>query len=123
MLFWARTAAVHADEHAFRASASLTAARSGGEAGRSEVRRAGDLAGHRHEQHFKLVKAFTVAENVHLGRRDLPRHLTQAELIRRTAALAEQFALPVKPDALVRDLSAVSNSGCPAGTGARCQRC
>ncbi len=57
-------------------------------------------------QHFKLVKAFTVAENVHLGRRDLPRHLTQTELIRRTAALAEQFALSVKPDALVRDLSA-----------------
>jgi len=57
-------------------------------------------------QHFKLIKAFTVAENVHLGWNETPRRVTAAELERRTQELAARFGLEVRPDARVEDLSA-----------------
>jgi general nucleoside transport system ATP-binding protein len=57
-------------------------------------------------QHFKLVQAFTVAENVHLGWGETPRRASAAELETRTRALAERFNLDVRPDARVSDLSA-----------------
>ena len=57
-------------------------------------------------QHFKLIKAFTVAENIHLGWDETPRRVTAAELERRTAELAKRFGLEVRPEARVEDLSA-----------------
>jgi simple sugar transport system ATP-binding protein len=57
-------------------------------------------------QHFKLIKAFTVAENVHLGWRETPRRIDAAALERRTRDLAARFDLDVRPDARVEDLSA-----------------
>ena len=57
-------------------------------------------------QHFKLIRAFTVAENVHLGWSETPRLVSSAVLEQRTAALAERFNLAVRPDARVEDLSA-----------------
>jgi ABC-type uncharacterized transport system ATPase subunit len=57
-------------------------------------------------QHFKLVQAFTVAENVHLGWSETPRRASASELEARTRALAERFNLDVRPDARVSDLSA-----------------
>jgi general nucleoside transport system ATP-binding protein len=57
-------------------------------------------------QHFKLVQAFTVAENVHLGWSETPRRASAAQLEARTRALAERFNLDVRPDARVADLSA-----------------
>ncbi len=44
-------------------------------------------------QHFKLVQAFTVAENIHLGWVETPRLASAAALEARTAALAHQFNL------------------------------
>jgi ABC-type uncharacterized transport system ATPase subunit len=57
-------------------------------------------------QHFKLVQAFTVAENIHLGWVETPRLASAAALEARTAALAHQFNLAVQPGARVSDLSA-----------------
>src|SRR6202051_1798370 len=57
-------------------------------------------------QHFKLVRAFTVAENIHLGWGETPRLASAAQLEARTKALAERFNLAVRPDACVSDLSA-----------------
>lgn len=57
-------------------------------------------------QHFKLIKAFTVAENIHLGWDETPRRVSAAELERRTIALAKRFGLEVRPGARVEDLSA-----------------
>jgi ABC-type uncharacterized transport system ATPase subunit len=57
-------------------------------------------------QHFKLVQAFTVAENVHLGWSETPWLASAAQLEARTKALAERFNLAVRPDARVSDLSA-----------------
>ena len=57
-------------------------------------------------QHFKLVSAFTVAENIHLGWNETPLRTTPRALERRTAAFAERFKLEVNPSAKVRDLSA-----------------
>jgi ABC-type uncharacterized transport system ATPase subunit len=57
-------------------------------------------------QHFKLIRAFTVAENVHLGWRETPRLVSSTVLEQRTAALAAKFNLAVRPDARVEDLSA-----------------
>lgn len=56
-------------------------------------------------QHFKLVQAFTVAENVHLGWGDTPARISAADLEARTAALAATLNLAVKPGAVVADLS------------------
>lgn len=56
-------------------------------------------------QHFKLVKAFTVAENVHLGWDDTPRRISRGTLEARTEELAASLNLQVRPDARVSDLS------------------
>nr|WP_246401563.1 ABC transporter ATP-binding protein [Gluconacetobacter dulcium] len=57
-------------------------------------------------QHFKLVPAFTVAENIHLGWRDTPFLASSKVLEARTRALSERFGFSVRPDAIVADLSA-----------------
>jgi ABC-type uncharacterized transport system ATPase subunit len=56
-------------------------------------------------QHFKLVQAFSVAENIHLGWRDTPLRTSRQRLDNRTRALAEKFNLNINPSALVADLS------------------
>jgi ABC-type uncharacterized transport system ATPase subunit len=56
-------------------------------------------------QHFKLVKAFTVAENIHLGWDKTPRRISGQELERRTADLARSLNLAVRPGARVSELS------------------
>ncbi|MBW8638885.1 ABC transporter ATP-binding protein [Hoeflea sp. WL0058] len=56
-------------------------------------------------QHFKLVQAFTVAENIHLGWDETPRRASAAKLERRTADLAKRFNLQVRPGARISDLS------------------
>jgi len=57
-------------------------------------------------QHFKLIRAFTVAENIHLGWSDTPFRTSAGLLEGRTRALAERFGLAVRPEARVEDLSA-----------------
>jgi simple sugar transport system ATP-binding protein len=56
-------------------------------------------------QHFKLVQAFTVAENIHLGWDQTPRRASASALEARTAELAAKFNLKVNPGARVSDLS------------------
>jgi general nucleoside transport system ATP-binding protein len=56
-------------------------------------------------QHFKLVNAFTVAENIHLGWSETPRRASAPVLEERTAALAQKFNLQVKPSARITELS------------------
>ncbi|MFT4183023.1 MAG: ABC transporter ATP-binding protein [Rhizobium sp.] len=56
-------------------------------------------------QHFKLVQAFTVAENIHLGWSETPRRASAQVLEARTAALAGKFNLQTLPGARVSDLS------------------
>jgi simple sugar transport system ATP-binding protein len=56
-------------------------------------------------QHFKLVDAFTVAENVHLGWAETPVRISARTLEARTAALAASLNLAVDPGAVVADLS------------------
>jgi len=56
-------------------------------------------------QHFKLVPAFTVAENIHLGWSETPRLASARKLEARTRALAQRFNLHVRADALVSELS------------------
>ncbi|MCX5497404.1 ABC transporter ATP-binding protein [Kaistia dalseonensis] len=57
-------------------------------------------------QHFKLVRAFSVAENVHLGWKDTPRLASKSVLEARTRALAERYGLAVRPEARIDELSA-----------------
>ncbi len=57
-------------------------------------------------QHFKLIRAFTVAENIHLGWKRTPFRVSAAGLEASTRALAEKFGLAVRPAARVEDLSA-----------------
>lgn len=57
-------------------------------------------------QHFKLIRAFTVAENLHMGWHDTPRLVSPAVLEQRTDALAARFGLEVRANARVEDLSA-----------------
>ncbi len=56
-------------------------------------------------QHFKLVQAFTVAENIHLGWSETPRLASAQVLEARTAELARKFNLETKPGARISDLS------------------
>ncbi|NTF90254.1 ABC transporter ATP-binding protein [Agrobacterium rhizogenes] len=56
-------------------------------------------------QHFKLVQAFTVAENIHLGWSETPRRASAQVLEVRTAALAAKFNLQTRSGARVSDLS------------------
>jgi general nucleoside transport system ATP-binding protein len=57
-------------------------------------------------QHFKLIRAFTVAENIHLGWNETPPRISAKVLRARTRALADKFNLDVSPDARVEQLSA-----------------
>ncbi len=57
-------------------------------------------------QHFKLIPAFTVAENIHLGWAETPRRVSRGLMESRTRALAAKFGLDVRPGAVVGDLSA-----------------
>ena len=57
-------------------------------------------------QHFKLVRAFTVAENVHLGWKDTPRFASAQVLEARTRELSERYGLAVRADARIDELSA-----------------
>jgi ABC-type uncharacterized transport system ATPase subunit len=56
-------------------------------------------------QHFKLVKAFTVAENIHLGWSETPARISPQALEQRTAKLAASLNLAVRPGARIDDLS------------------
>ncbi|AYG63125.1 ABC transporter ATP-binding protein [Rhizobium jaguaris] len=56
-------------------------------------------------QHFKLVQAFTVAENIHLGWSETPRRASAQVLEARAAALATKFNLQTRPGARISDLS------------------
>ncbi len=56
-------------------------------------------------QHFKLVQAFTVAENIHLGWNETPWRASARALEARTAALAQKYNLQVRPDARISELS------------------
>nr|WP_249792653.1 ABC transporter ATP-binding protein [Bradyrhizobium sp. BRP22] len=56
-------------------------------------------------QHFKLVRAFTVAENIHLGWSETPRRISPQELEARTAQLSASLNLAVRPGARVDELS------------------
>jgi len=56
-------------------------------------------------QHFKLVQAFTVAENIHLGWDKTPKRASAQKLEARTAELARKFNLQVRPDARISELS------------------
>lgn len=57
-------------------------------------------------QHFKLVQAFTVAENIHLGWKQTPFRLSALDMAQRTVALSRKFGLGLDPQARVADLSA-----------------
>jgi general nucleoside transport system ATP-binding protein len=57
-------------------------------------------------QHFRLVRAFTVAENVHLGWSETAHFIEKRRLEKHTGDLARQFGLEVSPAALISDLSA-----------------
>ncbi len=56
-------------------------------------------------QHFKLVKAFTVAENIHLGWSETPARIGARVLEARTEKLSETLGLVVRPSARVYELS------------------
>jgi simple sugar transport system ATP-binding protein len=56
-------------------------------------------------QHFKLVRAFTVAENIHLGWSDTPKTISRKALETRTKGLSNELGLAVNPGAVVADLS------------------
>ena len=56
-------------------------------------------------QHFRLVRQLTVAENLALGRRDIPRRLSRRALEEHAAQLADEFKIEVDPRAAVSDLS------------------
>lgn len=57
-------------------------------------------------QHFKLVKAFTVAQNLHMGWDKTPKWISQEFLKQSAVDLAQEFGLDVDPEAYVEDLSA-----------------
>jgi general nucleoside transport system ATP-binding protein len=56
-------------------------------------------------QHFRLVRRFTVAENVALGDRSQPLLMSTPDVHRDVVALGERYGLPVRPDAVVGDLT------------------
>jgi simple sugar transport system ATP-binding protein len=56
-------------------------------------------------QHFKLIRAFTVAENIHLGWSETPRRIYPKALRERTKALGEKFNLEISPDLRIDQLS------------------
>ncbi len=56
-------------------------------------------------QHFRLVRRFTVAENVALGDRSQPLVMSTPDVQRAVVALGERYGLPVRPEAVVGDLT------------------
>jgi general nucleoside transport system ATP-binding protein len=56
-------------------------------------------------QHFRLVRRFTVAENVALGDRSQPILMSTPDVHRAVVELGARYGLPVRPDALVGDLT------------------
>jgi general nucleoside transport system ATP-binding protein len=56
-------------------------------------------------QHFRLVRRFTVAENVALGDRSQPLLMSSPQVHRAVEELGERYGLPVRPDAVIGDLS------------------
>ena len=56
-------------------------------------------------QHFKLVDTMTVAENIHLGWTETPRHIRRKDLVIRTGMLMDEFGLRVPPAAKIWQLS------------------
>jgi general nucleoside transport system ATP-binding protein len=56
-------------------------------------------------QHFRLVRRFTVAENVALGDRSQSLLMSTPDVHRDVVALGERYGLPVRPDAVVGDLT------------------
>lgn len=57
-------------------------------------------------QHFRLVDRFSVAENVVLGDKQLPIFIDQQVINERVSKIADEFGLPIDPQAVVGDLSA-----------------
>lgn len=56
-------------------------------------------------QHFQLVPTMTVAENLFMGWRDAPRVYSTSGLNARSAAIIEEFHLPIDPAARIFELS------------------
>jgi general nucleoside transport system ATP-binding protein len=56
-------------------------------------------------QHFRLVRRFTVAENVALGDRSQPLVMSAPHVERAVVELGQRYGLPVRPDAVVADLT------------------
>jgi general nucleoside transport system ATP-binding protein len=56
-------------------------------------------------QHFRLVRRFTVAENVALGDHTQPLLMSSPQVHRAVEELGERYGLPVRPDAVIGDLS------------------
>ncbi len=56
-------------------------------------------------QHFRLVDDLTVAENVHLGWKGTPWHVSRGRLSRRLEAIAAELDYRVEPDAQIWQLS------------------
>ncbi|CAI3955156.1 ABC-type guanosine uptake system NupNOPQ [Commensalibacter communis] len=57
-------------------------------------------------QHFKLVQAFTVAENIYFGEKTKRVFISQKMMRQRLEILFDQFGFYVNPDAIISDLSA-----------------
>ena len=55
-------------------------------------------------QHFDLVEAFTVAENVLLGAHSAMGPLRSARIATTVSSLADRWGIPIKPSTLIRDL-------------------
>ncbi len=56
-------------------------------------------------QHFQLVPSMTVAENLMMGWEQSPRVFSMSDLKERSAAIIEEYDLPVDPGARIFDLS------------------
>ena len=57
-------------------------------------------------QHFKLVKAFTVAQNLHMGWAKTPAWISDAQLNQSAGEIAEEFGFGITPEAYIDELSA-----------------
>jgi general nucleoside transport system ATP-binding protein len=67
--------------------------------------------GYRHglgivHQNYRLIRNFTVAENLHVGWNAAPRVASTGTLRARTAEFAERYGLAIDPDARIYELSA-----------------
>ncbi len=57
-------------------------------------------------QHFKLVKAFTVAQNLHMGWSNTPALISNDVLNKSAMALGQEYGLELRPDKYIDELSA-----------------